>query len=855
ELRMKDEDWQSFSRVATLVGKTMPHSLVTGKTDGPAQALVVRVGGWQCLNTYGPPTVAGRRALLDTANAVFVQCGGRRLPWLWGGDFNDEPAESACEAVVVHNGGVVLPGCEDGTRWRGRRKVDWFATNARECVDDMRALPLVTSDHKVLSTALRTQIRVDRRIGKVRLTPSWKKPEGVDADRWRQALEEAWAATAASEARTRLETTLTLAETRRRLGRTDLVEEGIQVEEEWGDFNTALGDMMCRAFWKLAEEEAAAGRTAGRPLRPLPQRAAKEGAGSIAGSSSEAEAALQAVEEAQRQERLQEWRGRMRGGIQEVSAWLRGQKEMATTPTITWRGTPRETLEEATEAIRQHWQEVWAPQAASGAEQRRREAIDLMAAEYERDPLRWSGATPRSRRCGESWGRQRAAPASTAGLGQSRYLPAAVADLCRMIAIRWQTEGKVPEVLKETRQANLPKPGKVQVGRLEAGDARPINVECVWWRVWASAWVKSAPVAEWRRHNIPDDVLGGAGSKGAEEAAADIADNLAQQGSTIYMDDRAWSATTAVEAGGRVAIWRHWSARAGLRENPRKIQLAARGRAEEAALRAEADRQGLGDKVAPAMEALGVVTVGAQGRVMHVKEEARVQSALREIRRLQCLPVGRRKKQEYCRAFGLSKSTYGWMAKTPPQVKADQVTAAIRRSAGGCPMGSKHVMNILEGGTFAADVVIGCRQVATMRRRLRRRDDSRWYTSWYRKRGTLVAEVRCWLRKMGWQEEASAWNWYHPGTGMELDLQERPTWDDVEKDVHARQMHQVREGWRWWNWQQFKRQRRRDEAPLQGVEYDEARVKLAREAVRDGTGTRMHVMRGSFLSPLAAKAA
>eukprot|EP00959_Pyramimonas_sp_CCMP1952_P339570 7111679-Pyramimonas_sp.AAC.1 len=101
---------------------------------------------------------------------------------------------------------------------------------------------------------------------------------------------------------------------------------------------------------------------------------------------------------------------------------------MATTPTITWRGTPRETLEEATEAIRQHWQEVWAPQAASGAEQRRREAIDLMAAEYERDPLRWSGATPRSRRCGESWGRQRAAPASTAGLGQSRYLPAAVAD-------------------------------------------------------------------------------------------------------------------------------------------------------------------------------------------------------------------------------------------------------------------------------------------------------------------------------------------------------------------------------------------------------------------------------------------
>jgi hypothetical protein len=90
---------------------------------------------------------------------------------------------------------------------------------------------------------------------------------------------------------------------------------------------------------------------------------------------------------------------------------------------------------------------------------------------------------------------------------------------------------------------------------------------------------------------------------------------------------------------------------------------------------------------------------------------------------------------------------------------------------------------------------------------------------------------------------------------MELDLQERPACDEVEKEVHARQMHQVCEGWRWWNWQQFKRQRRRDVAPLQGVEYDEARVKLAREAAKDGAGTRMHIMCGSFLSPLAAKAA
>ena len=52
------------------------------------------------------------------------------------------------------------------------------------------------------------------------------------------------------------------------------------------------------------------------------------------------------------------------------------------------------------------------------------------------------------------------------------YLPAEVSNIFRKQAIRWQETQKVLETMKETRQANLTKPGKVNNGTLEAGDTQ-----------------------------------------------------------------------------------------------------------------------------------------------------------------------------------------------------------------------------------------------------------------------------------------------------------------------------------------------------------------------------------------------
>ena len=244
--------------------------------------------------------------------------------------------------------------------------------------------------------------------------------------------------------------------------------------------------------------------------------------------------------------------------------------------------------------------------------------------------------------------------------------------------------------------------------------------------------------------------------------------------------------------------------------------------------------------------------MGARPRPLQEKEAKRVDSAMQELRRLQGLPVGRRLRQTYCRAFGLAKCTYGWMARTMPLGVAMKISAAVRRTAGGCRMGAVPILAILEGGTLATDVIIGARQMSMLRRRLLRRHNAPQYRQWTRQRGTLCGAARGWMRRLGWEEEAP-WRWSHPGFGGYVDLGRRATIEEELRgeDVRAALMHEVREGWRWWNWEQFRKMRRRDAVRMAATRYDEARVRLAREAATAST-RRLHLMCGAFLSPMAA---
>ena len=60
-----------------------------------------------------------------------------------------------------------------------------------------------------------------------------------------------------------------------------------------------------------------------------------------------------------------------------------------------------------------------------------------------------------------------------------KYLPEEVASSFWKMAMMRQEAQEVPGALKDTRQANLIQPRKVKDGALDAGDTRPINIECI----------------------------------------------------------------------------------------------------------------------------------------------------------------------------------------------------------------------------------------------------------------------------------------------------------------------------------------------------------------------------------------
>ena len=448
------------------------------------------------------------------------------------------------------------------------------------------------SDHKMLHIWLGTKVRVDRRIGKLKGTPDWRKPEEVQAAYWRKVLCEAWEEMQESETRSSLEEALE--------------KEEVKVEEEWEQLNRALMDLFARGFRRLEEEakekgkeelakkykekaetkltKGGVGKHVWTPLKAsglkdnesmqvkktrnwigrvlnARQQVKKHGPEWLrkpenrkavrrvwghkhpkAGEEVEAlkvavertrkvQEVLLKLEHAAKEEKLEAWRIKMQKGVVEVSNWLKRKKESVTMPVIKKNGQIKETLPEALEAIREHWQEVWAPQKTEEAKVRRQAAVELMAAEYESDQVEVEWSDPTEEETVKAMKGAKGSGGVDGWVGEEiKYLPEQVANSFRKLAMRWQQAQQVADALKETRQANLTKPGKVKNGGLEAGDTRPINVECIWWRIWGTAWVKSQPVAEWRKTNIPEEVLGGAGSKGAEEAGADTCDDVAQQG-------------------------------------------------------------------------------------------------------------------------------------------------------------------------------------------------------------------------------------------------------------------------------------------------------------------------------------
>ena len=91
----------------------------------------------------------------------------------------------------------------------------------------------------------------------------------------------------------------------------------------------------------------------------------------------------------------------------------------------------------------------------------------------------------------------------------------------------------------------------------------------------------------------------------------------------------------------------------------------------------------------------------------------------------------------------------------PTEATAMALTRKVWKAVGTQRAGNIHLKNMLEGGTVDLGVVVTCRQVGLLARRLGREEKQ---PIWGARRGTLPYEVKRALRKLGW-EAVAPWVW------------------------------------------------------------------------------------------------
>ena len=275
--------------------------------------------------------------------------------------------------------------------------------------------------------------------------------------------------------------------------------------------------------------------------------------------------------------------------------------------------------------------------------------------------------------------------------------------------------------------------------------------------------------------------------------------------SLILMDDRNFASDKPEKICTTIDTWYRWSGILGLKENASKTKITAKSAALERQLREVA-----GDKekyISNSAEVLGLVTVG-QPRKEHDKEKARVTSGTRKVQRIRSLPVTPAKKASYCRVFGVSTSSYGWVAQNPNLKSSSKFTTNCYKTMGGSPNAARLLKDIIFGAPFQLDVQVTCRKANIVMKALEVNPDA---FRWTNETGTIAKTLKNSLRRHLWVETKTPWRWRHALLRTILDLQN----DDTSTCVQ----HKIREAWRAYRWRLFTQGGKRREARVIPTKY------------------------------------
>ena len=267
-----------------------------------------------------------------------------------------------------------------------------------------------------------------------------------------------------------------------------------------------------------------------------------------------------------------------------------------------------------------------------------------------------------------------------------------------------------------------------------------------------------------------------------------IPHNVAQ--SSIFMDDRTFTASSASDLHERVSQWHQWSNCVGLIESVEKTQVTAKGPANYSRL-----LDFFPDScVKKEISFLGIVTK-SKHRPSLEKEKERLEKARLRIRLLLSLQIPSSRYNLYSRIFGISLCAYGWIARLPSLTESRALWKSdhkLHRSA------NEWVRAVVYGGLSHLDIVSANSLIRVVYALFLKGFD------WNGFPGGPIRTFRTWMKARGW-EEKQPWKWQHygdPGGSSSINFNRQ--WDLA----HAK--HIMRSMWRFWALDQFLQTRRRE---------------------------------------------
>jgi hypothetical protein len=551
--------WYTSGGVAVFVRSDKPCREIQQCITPDGQAIMMQLDHAYVIGTYIPPRNNTQDLDILATLDDWIKSLGPLQPVVLCGDFNQEPdlatrwtnlSEGGAVSAVADADGSYLP-----TRWEGRRCIDWAWVSHPHMVSALRFPDFSLSDHRAVEFQLtydQACVRLFKHVPTKKLT----KPDNLEQHIWVEAVSKAWGEVrcpecsnteqewlefcqSAEEAHARALQACGLQDERparnvRPKGSRMQVQEyqpkTFRLKQNCGFRELKLRKLLGRVKEAIFQTQRA---NADRVVRVLLQRiwnhplVRHQHFRSIAEIETWAEGELKAQIRADNLLRLQQWRQDMRQSMPKATAWVKKQNTLPVTSVYeeSYQGGAATTSNhESLKAIEAFWGKIWnrdRPDPHVAFQQWRQHAPNG-------PPLAWANIT--AEELSQQALRQRGSAPGPDGFTGSEvgFWPLKSWQIFEQLLQRWAARGETPEVWSSVRQVHLQKPDatlRTKDLAIAAKDMRPISVQCVIWRIVASAWTRRASTRAWVRSWVHRSACGGLPGKGVAEAI----DTLLQQ--------------------------------------------------------------------------------------------------------------------------------------------------------------------------------------------------------------------------------------------------------------------------------------------------------------------------------------